>query len=101
MPDSFNSSASEGGVPVPLFLDPKSAKKCHVYLPGNPEPTSAIIYNNRFYGYVKFFPDLEAARRATERLQARGNEVVLTRVAKGVVLWVLEPEARLVLKNKK
>lgn len=84
---------------MPLFLDPKAVKKCHIYLPGVPEPMGAIIYSNQYYGYVKFFPNLESAQRATERLQAKGNSVILTRVAKGLVLWVLEPEARLAIRK--
>lgn len=77
-------------------VEQKLVKRVHVHLPDTPTPTSAIFYNEQFYAYVKFFPNLQAAERAVERLTMRGNSVVLTRITKGFVLWVLEPEARLV-----
>lgn len=98
MPDNFGSTSPlDSTEPVPIFAQ-KLVERCHIVLPDTPTPTSAILYEGRFYGYVKFFPTVEAARRAAERMTDRGNAVILTRVPKGLVLWVLEPQAQLAQK---
>ncbi|MBD1996316.1 hypothetical protein H6F88_31060 [Oculatella sp. FACHB-28] len=79
--------------PTPILFQ-KVVDKCHVLLPDTPRPTSAIIFEDQFYVFVKFFPTVEAARRGAQRMTDRGNTVVLTRIPKGLVLWVLEPEAQ-------
>ncbi|MCL6435972.1 MAG: hypothetical protein K6T90_17525 [Leptolyngbyaceae cyanobacterium HOT.MB2.61] len=80
---------------VPI-LDRKLVKTCHIALPDMPKPVGAIAYSEKLFSYVKFYPTLEAAQRASERMIKHGNTVVLTRVPKGLVLWVLEPDAQLV-----
>jgi hypothetical protein len=75
-------------------LSPKQVKRCHIVLPDDPKPTGAIIYGNRYYAYVRAFPSQDAAERGAQRLLAKGNQVVLTTTHKGLVLWVLEPEAQ-------
>ena len=92
--ESQHSSPSE---PTPI-LSQKLVDRCHVLLPDTPSPTSAIFFEEQFYVFVKFFPTVEAARRAAQRMVERGNTVVLTRIPKGLVLWALEPEAQLVKK---
>jgi hypothetical protein len=72
---------------------------CHIQLPDTPDPVSAIVYANQFYSYVKFYPSLDAAQRASERLLKLGNQVVLTQIPKGLVLWVFEPDAQPVRKQ--
>jgi hypothetical protein len=84
--------SSSNAVPI---LDRKSVKTCHIVLPDMPQAVGAIAYNNRFYSYVRFYPTLEAAKRASERMLKHGNKVILTRIPKGLVLWVFEPDARL------
>lgn len=86
--------------PIPV-LDGKTVKNCHVTLPDVPKPTSAIWYANRFYGFVRAYTDIAAAQRAAERLIKRGNPVVLTRVRRGLILWVFEPDAQLARTTKR
>lgn len=78
---------------VPV-LSSQSLRKCHVLLPGELKASSALIYANQYYIYVRSFSDLAAAQRGADRLQEKGNKVVLTETPRGLVLWVLEPEAR-------
>jgi len=93
--NDFGLESQHGSLPEPTpILSQKVVDKCHVLLPDTPIPTSAIIFEDQFYVFVKFFPTVEAARRAAERMTNWGNTVVLTRIPKGLVLWVLEPEAR-------
>jgi hypothetical protein len=84
--------------PLPV-LQRQAYKTCHIQLPDTPEPISAIVYANQFYSYVRFYSSLEATQRASERLIRLGNQVVLTQVPKGLVLWVFEPDAQLVSKK--
>lgn len=79
--------------PTPIFSQ-KLVDRCHVLLPGTSIPTSAIYYEGQYYAYVKFFPSVEIARQKATLMSQRGNTVLLTRVPKGLVLWVLEPDAR-------
>jgi hypothetical protein len=78
-----------------LTLDQSAVKTCHISLSDLPKPVGAIVHNNRFYSYVKFYLTPEAAQRGVERMIKLGNVVVLTQVPKGLVLWVLEPDAQL------
>lgn len=80
---------------MPPIIDRKSVRSCHIQLPDTPKPVGAIVYHGQFYGYVRFYSDLEAAGRACNRLQQKGNPIVLTQVPKGLILWVLEPDAKL------
>ncbi|EKQ67483.1 hypothetical protein OsccyDRAFT_3759 [Leptolyngbyaceae cyanobacterium JSC-12] len=91
---STMSQPDSPSVPFPV-LNGKSVKNCHIILPNDPKPTSAVWYGNRFYGFVRAYADLGAAHRAAERLMARGNAVILTQVRRGLVLWVFEPDAQL------
>lgn len=78
---------------IPIFAQ-KALDRCHIVLPDSPQPIGALIYEGCYYAYVKFFAEEDKAKRIAQRLQQKGNEVVLTRVRKGLVLWVLEPDAR-------
>lgn len=88
VPQSTNSPSE----PTPIFSQ-KLVDRCHILLPDTPRPTSAIYYEGRYYSYVKFFSTVETAREKAEILSRRGNQVLLTRVPKGLVLWVYEPDA--------
>jgi hypothetical protein len=85
--------ANSEAEPTPIFSQ-KLMDRCHIVLPDTPEPTSAVQYEGEYYAYVKFFPTVEIARQKAELMTKRGNVVLLTRVAKGIVLWVQEPDAR-------
>ncbi|MFM7424211.1 MAG: hypothetical protein ACKO7W_04320 [Elainella sp.] len=78
--------------PTPIFSQ-KLVDRCHILLPDTPRPTSAIFYEGRYYSYVKYFSTVETARQKAEMMTRRGNQVLLTRVPKGLVLWVYEPDA--------
>ncbi|WAL62285.1 hypothetical protein [Thermocoleostomius sinensis] len=77
---------------IPIFAQ-KAVDRVRVMLPDESRSTSAICYDDQFYVYVKFFSTLEAAHRKALLMYQRGSTVVLTRVPKGLVLWVLEPGA--------
>lgn len=86
-------SQARDSIHLPL-VDRHLVQTCHIQIPGEPKPVSAIAYDNRLYSYVRFYSDLDSALRGAERLIARGNRTVLTRVPKGLVLWVFEADAQ-------
>lgn len=88
-------SHKTGLTPTPAILPRSAFKPCHIRVPDMDRPMGAIAYNNHLYSYVRFYPTLEAAQRGADRLLQRGNRIVLTQVPKGLVLWVLEPDAHL------
>jgi hypothetical protein len=79
----------------PLLLNRRDIRTCHIILPDDPRPISAIRYQNKYYSYLKFYPATEPAERAARRLIEKGEAVVLTQVPKGLILWVFEPDAKL------
>lgn len=81
--------------PAIPIVDGKLVKNCHIRLPDYPKPVGAIIFGGKLYSYVRFYPTMDAAQRAAERSMSHGNLVVLTQVQKGLILWVLEPDAQL------
>ncbi|MGI0488287.1 hypothetical protein ACN4EK_22825 [Pantanalinema rosaneae CENA516] len=80
---------------TPLILDRKDVSTCHISLPDLPKPVGGITYQGKLYSYVRAYSTLEAAQRAAARLLQRGNQVILIPVPKGLILWVLELDARL------
>ncbi len=80
---------------IPI-LDGTKPNKCHIQVPDYVRPISAVYYQGKFYGYARVFPSVDAAERVAERLTQKGTEFVFTKVKKGLVLWVLEPDARLI-----
>ncbi|MBW4659275.1 MAG: hypothetical protein KME15_11415 [Drouetiella hepatica Uher 2000/2452] len=92
-----DSSSQNSALPIPIFTQ-KAVKRCHIMLPDTPEPTSAICYNGQYYAYVKFFSTVEVARHKATLMAQRGSTVLLTRIPKGLVLWVLETDAQSVTK---
>jgi hypothetical protein len=80
---------------IPILMQ-RVMDRCHVMLPGTSKPTSAVMFEDGFYVYVKIFASDAIARQKAEMMMSRGNQVILTRVPRGLVLWVLEPDAELV-----
>jgi hypothetical protein len=84
--------------PTPIFSQ-KAVERCHVVLPSMLEPVSAIHYEGQYYIYVKFFPTADIAQQKAGLMRQRGNSVLLTRIPKGLVLWVLEVDAKVMQKK--
>ncbi len=80
---------------IPI-LDSTKPNKCHIQVPDFVRPISAIYHQGKFYGYARVFPSVDSAERVAERLTQQGTEFIFTKVKKGLVLWVLEPDARLI-----
>lgn len=95
MQSRSGSAFFEKNAPSLLLLNHKDVSTCHIVLPDDPQPISAIRYHSRFYSYLKFYPAIEPAQRAAKRLMVKGEAVILTQIPKGLILWVFEPDAQL------
>lgn len=85
-------AASSSKIPV---LSGKTVKSCHVIVPDLPKPVAAIAYAGEFYSYFRCYQDVTAVQRAAVRLISRGDRILLTQVRRGLILWVLEPDAQI------
>jgi len=87
----MSQSASSTNIPV---LNGKTVKRCHITAPDLPKPVAAIVYKDDFYSYFRCYKDVASVQRVAARLIGRGDRILLTQVRKGLILWVLEPEAQ-------
>ncbi|WP_448560501.1 hypothetical protein [Trichothermofontia sp.] len=100
MPDDAPLDSPTGMIKCPI-IDQKLVINCHIYLPDTPKAVSAICYNGDYYSYVRLYANADAAQRGVDRMLNLGNTVILTQVRKGLVLWVLEPDARLARQQRR
>jgi hypothetical protein len=77
------------------ILNRAAFKSCHIVLPDDPSPLSAVRYGNQFFSYFRAYTSVETVQKDAARLIARGDRIVLTQVRKGLILWVFEPDAQL------
>lgn len=66
-------------------------KSCHIRVAN--ELLAAIYVNHRYYSFFKV-ADATMARKLIDRLEQRGDRVVLTQTPKGYAIWVLELDAQ-------
>ena len=67
---------------------------CHVRLPGMDERTPAILFQKQYYSLFKVVTDQQQAIEIEDRLTRKREKVVVTKIAKGYAIWVLEPDAK-------
>ncbi|NET09547.1 MAG: hypothetical protein F6K09_19905 [Merismopedia sp. SIO2A8] len=90
--DDFIQDISEvETIPV---LEMRDVKRCHILVPDVAKPIGAVFHHNRYYSYVMAYADESAAHRGAQRLMKKGNQVLLTKAPRRLVLWVLEPDAK-------
>jgi hypothetical protein len=77
------------------ILNRTAFQSCHIVLPDEDKPVSAVRYGNQFFSYFRAYNSIETVQKDAARLMSRGDRVVLTQVRKGLVLWVFEPDAKL------
>ncbi len=70
-------------------------KPCHVCVPDLEGRLAAICVDDRYYSFFRTVADGSKALEVAAKLGRRGDETVITKTAKGYVLWVLEPDAYL------
>jgi len=86
----------EMGLPSYRILESRNEyRACHVRVPDLDKPLAALMVDGRFYGLFKIVDTQPQALDIAARLGRKGNDAVITRVAQGYSVWVLELEARL------
>ena len=76
--------------PAKLISRP-NYRSCHIRAAG--ESLAAICVDRAYYSFFKVADALTTAK-LIDRLQQRGDRVVLTQTPKGYAIWVLEPDAQ-------
>jgi hypothetical protein len=93
---AFPSATTELSSLPPGVLQSRSQYRyCHIRLPGDEHRLAAILVNGKYYSLVKVVRDLQQALTIRDRLTSKGNEAVITAIAKGNAIWTLELDARL------
>lgn len=68
---------------------------CHIRVPDLEHRLPAISVDGKYYSLFRVVKDRKQALEITARLARRKDESVITKTARGDVIWVLEPEAQL------
>jgi hypothetical protein len=82
-------------VPYKILVDRQQYQPCHIQLPSSDRRLAAILFDGHYYSLFKAIEDLQQALPIVRRLSYRGDEVAITKTAKGFGLWILEAEAHL------
>lgn len=78
----------------PRILESRSQyRPCHIRLPGEDQRTAAILVNGKYYSLVKVVKSRQQAVEIHNRLTLKGNEALITPIAKGEAIWAFEPDA--------
>ncbi len=68
-------------------------RSCHIQVPNESGRLAAIQVGDQYYSFFKVVKERQKTLQVAARLVYRGDEVVITHVSKGDVIWVLEPDA--------
>jgi len=77
-----------------LLGDHNSYQPCHIRVPDLDNYLAAIRVDNQYYGLLKVVGDRQHALELANRLQRKGDEVVVTHSAQSYALWIREPDAK-------
>ncbi|UBF28068.1 hypothetical protein K9N68_09370 [Kovacikia minuta CCNUW1] len=92
---AFLSANTADSNATPGILQSRSQyRSCHIRIPGEEQRFAAILVNEKYYSLVKVVRDRQKALEICTRLVSKGNEPLITPIAKGVAIWRLEPNAR-------
>ncbi|MCY7273729.1 MAG: hypothetical protein LH702_08275 [Phormidesmis sp. CAN_BIN44] len=68
-------------------------RSCHIRVPDESDRLAAIQIGDQYYSFFKVVKERQKTLQVAARLVYRGDEVVITHVSKGDVIWILEPDA--------
>jgi hypothetical protein len=85
----------------PILTDRRRYHTCFIELPGEEKPVAAIEVIGKYYSYARFSPTEDKAFETTLRLLDKNRLSMITKIPKGYVVWMLEPEAKLSLQHEK
>lgn len=79
--------------PTQILVSRSQYQLCHICVPDMEQRLAAIFYYGKYYSLFKTVDDVQQALRLQEKLDQRGDAVMITKTAKGFGLWILEPDA--------
>ncbi|MGB7416885.1 MAG: hypothetical protein WA902_22005 [Thermosynechococcaceae cyanobacterium] len=85
-------SAPNGAAEKP-FLRKGDYRTCHIQLLDTQERVAAISFGSKLYSYFTAITVREKALKVLGKLEARGDDAVITQTPKAFILWTLEEEA--------
>ncbi|MDX2214418.1 MAG: hypothetical protein SFY66_14095 [Oculatellaceae cyanobacterium bins.114] len=68
---------------------------CHILVPHSEQRLPAIAFNNAYYSFFKVEKDKNRAIELSTRLHRRGEVAIITKTARGYVIWIEEAAAKL------
>ncbi len=68
-------------------------RSCHIQVPDEIDRLAAIQVGDQYYSFFKVIKERQKTLQVAARLVYKGDEVVITLVSKGDVIWILEPGA--------
>jgi len=68
-------------------------RSCHIQVPNESDCLAAIQVGDQYYSFFKVIKERQKTLQVAARLVYGGDEVVITHVSKGDVVWILEPDA--------
>ncbi|MGF1520699.1 MAG: hypothetical protein ACFBSF_00080 [Leptolyngbyaceae cyanobacterium] len=82
--------------PVKLLIQREDYATCHIKVPEEPQRLSAITLDSKFYSFFRVLEEPTKTLGLLLKLTARGNQVAMTPIRRGYVIWVHEPDGTLV-----
>ncbi len=94
LPPTLPQSSADPSRSLPRLLESRTQyRSCHIRLPGDEHRMPAIVVNHKYYSLIKVCKDPRQALTICSRLLSNGHDALMTKIAKGVAVWRLEPDA--------
>jgi hypothetical protein len=82
-------------LPYRLLESRSQYESCHIRVPDIAERLPALLLDQKFYSFFRVVSDEQQLISMMTKLNRQAQESVVTRVAKGYGIWVLEPTAHI------
>ncbi|MEL6381122.1 MAG: hypothetical protein AAFQ89_01345 [Cyanobacteria bacterium J06626_18] len=78
--------------PAKLLIQREDYVTCHIQVPEESQRLSAITLDGKFYSFFRALKEPIKTLGLLLKLTARGNQVAMTPISRGYVVWVHEPD---------
>ncbi|MFM9268556.1 hypothetical protein [Tychonema sp. BBK16] len=72
-------------------------KSCRIRVPDLTQPVAAILVDREYYSFFKALKEPEKVLAIVAKLGNSGDSTAITKTGSGYAIWVMEPEADVVL----
>jgi tRNA U34 5-carboxymethylaminomethyl modifying enzyme MnmG/GidA len=79
--------------PYRLLESRSQYESCHIRVPDIEERLPALLLDQKFYSFFRVVFDEQQLLSMVAKLNRQAQESIVTRVARGYAIWVLEPTA--------